>query len=168
MSNDSLSVEANEDETWFVDFGASSHMTSNKHWYENFKETNNGANIYLGDDRAYQIRGYGNIPMIFPNDNIKRIQNVMFVPSIKKNLISVSMIAYHNLKVEFLKTYCVINDLLDHQKLVTSRVRGGGIYKLNVTSMPHQDLTSTTMTTENLWHQIFGHINLYDLLLLQK
>ena len=47
-------------------------------------------------------------------------------------------------------------------------IRVGGIYKLNVRSVPHQALTSSGMTTEDLWHQKFGHINFKDLLLLQK
>jgi len=68
-----LSTETNEDGTWFMDSGASTHMTCNKHWYENFKETNNGYNIYLGDDRAYHIKGYGDIHVILPSGNIRRI-----------------------------------------------------------------------------------------------
>jgi len=40
--------------------------------------------------------------------------------------------------------------------------------QVDLTSMPHQALTSTTMIVENLWHQRFEHINIHDLLLLQK
>lgn len=79
--------------------------------------------------------------MIFPDGNIKHIHNVMYVPGIKNNLISVSMIVDQNLKVEFFKTYCVIEDLLDKQKPVASRIRVGGLYKLNVTHVQHQALT---------------------------
>jgi len=84
-----------------MDSGASTHMTGNIHWFENFKETSSGANIYLGDDRGYQIKGYGNVPVIFPDGNIRHIQNVMYVPGIKKNMIFVSMITYQNIKAEF-------------------------------------------------------------------
>ena len=54
-------------DAWFVDSGASIHMTCNKNWYANFKETQNGASIYLGDDRAHQIKGYRDIPMTLSN-----------------------------------------------------------------------------------------------------
>jgi hypothetical protein len=53
-------------------------------------------------------------------------------------------------------------------KPITSGVCVGGLYKLNVKSAPHQALTSSAMTTVDLWHQRFGHINFNDLLLLQK
>jgi len=39
---------------------------------------------------------------------------------------------------------------------------------LNVKSAPHQALTLSAMTTVDIWHQRFGHINFNDLLLLQK
>ena len=96
MSDSVLSAENDEAETWFLDFGASTHMTGNKHWFENFKDTNNGANIYLGDDKGYQIKGYGNIHVILHDGNIRRIKNVMYVPGIKTNMIYVSMITDHN------------------------------------------------------------------------
>ena len=67
-------------------------MTWNKHWFEDFKEINEGAQIYLGDDRSHQIKGCGKIYVILPNGNIKQIHNVMYVPSVTKNLIYVSVI----------------------------------------------------------------------------
>lgn len=92
----------------------------------------------------------------------------MYVPEIKKNRIFVSMITYHNLKVDFLKSYCVIKDLLDRMKPIASGIRVGGLYKVNVRSALHQALTSSVMIAEDLWHQRFDHINFNDLLLLQK
>jgi len=151
MSNATLSTKIYEARTWFVDSVSSNHMTCNKHWYENFKETNNVTNIDLGDDKAYQIKRYGNILVMLTNDTIRHINNVMYVPRIKNNLMdSVSMITDHNLKIEFFKPYCVVKDLLDHSKLVESGVKVEGLYKLKVTSMPHQALTSNTMTAKNI------------------
>ena len=79
-----------------------------------------------------------------------------------------STITNQNLKVEFFKTHCIVKDLQDHYKTVALGVRIGGLYKLDVMRKNHQDLTSATMPTKNLWHQRYGHINYHDLLLLQK
>ena len=140
------SDENDEASTWFLDSRASTHMTGNRQWFENFKETSSGSKIYLGDDRGYQIKRYGNLHVIFPNGNIRHIQNEMYVPGIKNNLISVSMITNQNLKVDFFKYYCVIKDLLYRMKPIALGIRVGGLYKLNVRSVPHQDLTSSVMT----------------------
>lgn len=74
-------------------------MIGNKHSLEDFKEINEGMQIYLGDDRSHQIKGCGKVSVILPNGNIKQIYNVMYLPGIKKNLISVSMITDQDLKV---------------------------------------------------------------------
>jgi hypothetical protein len=168
VSNAALSTKMDDSDAWFVDSGASVHRTCNKNWYANFKETQNGASIYLGDDRAHQIKGYGDIPVTLSNGTVRHIRNVVYVPGIKKNLISLSTITDQNLKVEFFKNYCIVKDLLDHFQTVAMGVRAGGLYKLDVTSKAHHALTSATMPTEILWHQRYGHINHPDLLLLQK
>jgi hypothetical protein len=168
VSNAALSTETDDSDAWFVDSGASVHRTCNKNWYANFKETQNGASIYLGDDRAHQIKGYGDIPVTLSNGTIRHIHNVVYVPGIKKNLISLSTITDQNLKVEFFNNYCIVKDLLDHFQIVAMGVRAGGLYKLDVTSKAHHALISATMPTKILCHQRYGHINHPDLLLLQK
>ena len=62
-----------------MDSRASTHMKRNNHWFECFKDTPSGANNYLGDEKSYQIKGYGDIPVIFPDGNIRCIQNMMYV-----------------------------------------------------------------------------------------
>lgn len=168
MSNVELFVETNDVISWFVDSGALIHMTCNKDWYENFKEVSNGGNIYLGDDHAHQIKRYGDIPVTLPNGTIKWIDIVIYVPEINKNMIYVSKITNNNLNVEFLKTHCIVKELLDHYKVVASGVRVGELYKLDVTNKNHQALTSTILSIERLWHHTYGHINYHDLLWLEK
>jgi hypothetical protein len=76
----SLSTKTDDSYAWFIDSGASIHMSCNRDWFETYHEINNGSNIYLGDDRSHQIKGYGDICVTFPNGQEKQIQNVMYVP----------------------------------------------------------------------------------------
>jgi hypothetical protein len=116
----SLSAEIDYSNPWSVDYGASIHMCCNKDLFENYHETNNGANIYLGDGLSHQIKGYGDVYLTFPNGCVKQIQNVMYVPSINKNLISVSTISYQALKFEFVKTHCFVKYIRYHYKITTT------------------------------------------------
>ena len=75
-------------------------MSCNRNWFDSYCETNDGANIYLGDERSHQIKGYVDITVTLPNGSVKQIHNVMHVPSIKKNLIYVSTIADQDMKVD--------------------------------------------------------------------
>jgi len=168
LSNVALSTETNDVNAWFVDSGTSIHMTCNKNWYTHFKETHNGAHIYPGDHRSYQIKRYGDIPVTLSNVTFRHIRNVVNVPRITRKLIYVSTITDKDLNVEFLKTHCIVKDLQDHYRNVSLGVRVGGLYKLDVTSKNHQVLTSVTMLTETLWKKRYGQINYHDFFLLQK
>jgi hypothetical protein len=147
VSNVALSTKIDDVDAWFLDFGASIHMTCNNNWYINFKETHNGDHIYLGDDHSYQIKGYGYIPVTLLNGTVRHIHNVVYVHGIKKNLIYVSTITDQNFKVEFFKTYCIVKELQDHYRTISSGVRVGGLYKLDVINKNHQALTFETIPT---------------------
>ena len=123
---------------WFVDSGASVHLTCNKKWFTNFKEKQKGASIYLD--------------ILLMNGTVRHIRNVVYVPGLKKNLISVSTITDQNLKVELFKNHCIVKDLLDQYITVATRVRAGGLYKLDVTIKEHHTPISTTMPIESLSH----------------
>jgi hypothetical protein len=140
-------------------------MTCNKEWYDEYYEKTDGTHIYLGYNRSHKVQGYGVISVNLPNGELRQIHNVMYVPGIKKNLISVSNIIDNNLKVEFGKLRCVVKDVQNHYMVVSTRTRVGGLYKLDVTMKRHVALTSTTMSTE-LWHHRYGHLNYNDLMLL--
>jgi hypothetical protein len=77
-------AETDDVDAWFVDSRASIHMTCNKNWYTNFKETHIGAHIYLGDDRSYQIKGYRDFLVTLPNGIVRHIRNVVYVLEMKK------------------------------------------------------------------------------------
>ena len=106
--------------------------------------------------------------MNLPNGKKKQIHNVLYAPGIKKNFIFVSLITHQNLNVEFMQSHCLVKDIQNHHKFIAIGTRIGGLYKLDVTKSNHQALASTTMTTEELWHRRYGHLNQNDLVLLQK
>ena len=74
----------------------------------------------------------------------------------------------NNLKVEFGKLGCIVKDVQDRYRVVSIGTRVGGLYKLDVTMKHHVSLTSATMSTTELWHHMYGHLNYNDLLLLQR
>ena len=92
----------------------------------------------------------------------------MCVLGIKKNLISVSTITDHNLIVEFMQSQCFVNDIQNHYNVIATGTRLGGLYKLNATKCKHLALTSTVMSTKELWHHRYGHLNQHDLVQLWK
>jgi hypothetical protein len=168
ISEVALSAENDDENAWFIDFGASDHMTCNKECYDEYYEKNDGTHIYLEDNISHKVQGYGVISVNLPNGQLRQMHDVMYVPSIKKNLIYVSTIIDNNLTVVFGKLKCVVKYIQDHYRIVSIGTRVSGLYKLDVTMNCHVALTSTTMSTEELWHHMYGHLNYNDLMLLQR
>ena len=72
----------------------------------------------------------------------------MYVLGIKKNLYSVSTTTDQNLKVEFVKSQCVVKDIQDHYKMIARLSRVEGWYKLDVKRRCHKELTSTSISSK--------------------
>ena len=142
-----LSAETDDENAWFIDSGASTHMTCNKEWYDKYYEKTDGTHIYLGDNRSLKVQGYGVISVYLPNGQLTQIHDVMYVPGIKNNFIYVSTITDNNLKVEFGKLGCIVKDIQDRYRVVSTSTRVGGLYKLDVTMKRHVALTSTATST---------------------
>ena len=90
--------------------------------------------------------------------NVVILENVLYVPGICKNLISISAIATHGHRIVFRQCHCV------------DRYSQGGLYRLDAydrcsDSSAHDahavdiDLLPDTY----LWHERFGHLNFGDL-----
>ena len=58
-----------------------------KEWFDEYHERIDATHIYLGDNRSHHIHDYGLICVNLPSGQKKHIHNVLYVPSIKKNLI---------------------------------------------------------------------------------
>eukprot|EP00253_Pinus_taeda_P034354 PITA_34354 len=140
--------KGDKDNIWYVDSGASSHMTGKRDCFEFLEESACGSKIYLGDDSGYEIKGCGDIPVKLPSGDIKHLINVLYVPGIKKNLIFVSMITDQDMQVKFFKNGCVIQD--SQLETVATGVRVGNLYRLDARSMPQQAMVAATSTAENL------------------
>ena len=77
---------------WFLDSGASFHMTGDKDLFSDLDEKDLGVHIEMGDDGRYSATGIRTIS--FDRDSGKPfiLKDVMHVPGLKKNLISMAML----------------------------------------------------------------------------
>ena len=93
-SNSALKPE----DVWFVDSGASNHMTSHKEWFLELREPERPGYVETGDDTTHPIRHIGNVPF---GERGKQtfIKNVLHVPTITKNLVSVSQMVEQGMQV---------------------------------------------------------------------
>lgn len=64
-------------------------MTSHKEWFSNY-EVYNGAKVFLVSDSILKTIRRGRVRIQFPNDRVKGIDGVLYIPGLARNLLSVS------------------------------------------------------------------------------
>jgi hypothetical protein len=82
-------VSTNADNVWYVDLGASNHMTYHGERFRDVKNLEKLGYVETGDDTAHPIAHIGNVPLAMQDGKIKYLSDVLHVPNITKNLVSV-------------------------------------------------------------------------------
>ena len=78
-----------ESDTWLVDSGASKHMTSYKDSLSSLIQKDSSHKVKFGDDYQYPIKGVGESSYKLDFRNPMKMKDVLYVPSFKKNLLSI-------------------------------------------------------------------------------
>ena len=92
---------------WIVDSGASHHVTSQMSYLSLHLPYDGPDDVYIGDGSGLKITHTGSIS--FPPSF--SLSNVLCVPSIKRNLVSISKFYCNNTYIEFFPSYFLVKDL---------------------------------------------------------
>jgi hypothetical protein len=85
-----LSISLVCNDAWFIDFEASQHLTFQKEIFSSFEEFSLNHKVYLGDENMFDACGKGNIVFNLPNGISKCIGDVLYVPKLANNLLSIN------------------------------------------------------------------------------
>jgi hypothetical protein len=86
---------------WYLDSGASFHMTGDKESFIELEEKDLRMHIEMGDDGRYNATGIGTITIQRESGKPVQLKNVMHVRGLKKNLVSVAMLEDRGYDVVF-------------------------------------------------------------------
>jgi hypothetical protein len=86
---------------WYLDSGTSFHMTRDKESFIDLEEKDLKMHIEMGDDGRYIVNGIGTITFHRDSGKPFQLKNVMHVPGLKKNLVSVTMLEDRGYDVVF-------------------------------------------------------------------
>ncbi|XP_074270687.1 uncharacterized protein LOC141594577 [Silene latifolia] len=146
------------DENYYMDTGASSHMTSNQGTLSSYFNSSNNRSIIVGNGSEIPIRGYGSKILSTPFPPFI-LRNVLHVPNIIKNLVSVRQFTTDNhVSVEFDPFGFTVKDLRTGNRLMRCN-NTGDLYPLISTTLPSpaqappQALTAVSSIT---WSQQVG------------
>lgn len=145
----------NDEDTWYIDSGASSHMTNNESSVIDVVKCDKDS-VFAADGKKMDIIGKGDIRKKLADESELIIKNVEIIPSICANLLSVSQIVMKSEnKVTFDKYGCKITN--GNGNLIASGRLENGMFKLNLSA--NRAYTTTKKGADiRLWHKRFGHI----------
>ena len=86
---------------WYLDSGASFHMTGYKEIFSDLEEKDLQMHIEMGDDGRYSVTGIGTITFERESGRPFQLRYVMHVQALKKNLVSVAMLEDKGFDVVF-------------------------------------------------------------------
>ena len=134
------SIQDFNDSEWFPDSGATSHMTSDTEGVDQPTVYSGNERVMVGNGQSLAISHTGSISSLVPSSPLL-LSNVLVVPGIKKNLISISQLTKdNNCCVTFSSSGFTIQDRVTRVVLGVGRCENG----LYVLDRRHHALVSTT------------------------
>jgi len=88
---------------WYIDSGASFHMTGDKSLFSALEEKDPKMHIEMGDNDRYNVSRVGMVAFQREHGAPITLYDVKYVPELKKNLVSVVVLEDHGYDVFFSK-----------------------------------------------------------------
>lgn len=147
-----------------IDSGASSYMTNQQEYLEQYEEFQQPEKVGLGDGRTVLALGSGYVQVNMRcglGGKLRRavIHNVLFVPKLTCNLFSVRAAAAKGNKVKFGEKKCWIRNSIGRLCGMGSLVEK--LYQLDceLTSTIQASVAAEAKEGLDLWHRRLGHLN---------
>lgn len=141
---------------WIIDSGSSAHMVHDRNWISNAKQTTKGSvTVANGSGVDVECTGQVELDVKVGTDTMTiDVNNVLCVPSLCTNLISVSQLVKSGSTVNFDRNECTIRNR--DGCIIGKASLCDNVYKLNLSKVNSFSVSSGEK--QNLWHRRFGHI----------
>lgn len=157
----SATVKENiNDNKWFLDSGASTHMTCREDWMYNVTEPS-VKSVTVANRKPLAVKGVGCVDIHISQDNVIQVNNVLYVPGLAANLLSVSTIVSKGHKVTFNNKGCEVQN--GKGEVVCTATLGNKLYTIDTSKeVAHLASSSQNSNDTYLWHLRMGHLNIPD------
>jgi hypothetical protein len=147
-----------DDDIWLIDNGASRHMTGYRDHLTDLVEKETNLHVVLGDNSRYNMKGVGTSTFQLDFDIPLQLSEVLYVPGMKSNLVSIFALEDKGYKVTFSEGKFLAwhkNSHMDAARVIG--VRENNLYRLTVRLV--QALLHDTISLSELWHRRLAYIH---------
>lgn len=142
-------------------------MCFKREWFLNFVPfVNKKYSVKIGDGSLIDAEGRGDIKVkacIADGYSIELLmKDVLFVPEIEKNLVSISKCTSNGMSVLFERRGFTVRFFKDG-KVVLDGIKEQKLYRLNIHPIIEAEAYSASSDTLMTWHERLGHVNFHML-----
>jgi len=120
---------------WVVDSGATRHICATKDAFTSYTTVGDGEElIYLSDSRTAAVSGKGKVMLKLTSGKTLALSDVLHVPNIRTNLISVALLSKGGIKVSFESDKIIMTK---NNVFVGKGYCDEGLFVLNIAEVMH-------------------------------
>ena len=143
---------------WYLDNGASSHMTGNRDYFKIIDESVTGK-VCFGDDSRIDIKGKGSILFVTSDGKRKSLADVYYIPELKSNIISLGQAIESGCDVRMRNKYLTLRDRQGNLLVKSLRTKNR-LYKVVMEVEGAKCLQLEKISDSTLWHTRLGHVGM--------
>ena len=149
-----------------VDSGATRHICANRSVFTSYTNVRDGEEyVYLGDSNTTSVLGKGKVLLKLTSGKTLTLSDVLFVPSIKVNLIYVALLGKVGVKVSFESDKIVMTK---NNVFVRKEYCDQGLFVLNILEIISESSSAYIVDSYDMWHVRLGHVNSSYVMKLQQ
>lgn len=154
----SVNVKSEDREQWIFDSGATTHMSRRQDSLIDARVTSQVVNV--ANNAEVSVNAVGNMKLGAAVQGTPceiTLSDILCVPDLAVNLLSVSQICKKGHKVVFMSEACKVYNVQTNE-LVAMGYQSNGLYKLEMVDEPKACAVKSSGEF-NIWHRRLGHMN---------
>ena len=144
---------------WVVDSGATRHICANKDAFTSYTLVGDDEKVvYLGDSHTAQVPGKGKVMLKLTLAKALALNNVLHVPNVRANLVSVTLLGKVGVKVSFESDKSIMTK---DNIFVGKGFCNQGLFVLSISEVMNENAYSSAYLVDSydIWHARLGHVS---------
>ncbi|GKC55796.1 zinc finger, CCHC-type containing protein [Tanacetum coccineum] len=137
--------------------GATVHVCKDRYWFKTYKSLNDGSILHIGNESTDLVHGHGCVDLRFSSGKIVLLFNVLHVHTIRKNLVSSSVLNNYGYKQVIESNKFILSK---HGVFIGFGYLSNQMFRLNIVNanIALAFMSTFKLNDSILWYARLGHV----------